>query len=103
RVTTWLTDRPPQPVTGVRPRVGFNPKVPHAADGMRIDPPPSLAVATGTMPATTAAAEPPLDPPTVRVGFHGFAHAPYATGSVVASSPASGMLVIPMGIAPSRR
>jgi len=31
--------------------------------GMRIDPPPSLACAIGTIPAATAAAEPPLDPP----------------------------------------
>ena len=30
---------------------------------MRIEPPPSLACAIGTMPAATAAAEPPLEPP----------------------------------------
>ena len=30
---------------------------------MRIEPPPSLACAIGTIPAATAAAEPPLDPP----------------------------------------
>ena len=35
---------------------------------MRVDPPPSLAVANGTRPAATAAADPPLDPPGVRVG-----------------------------------
>jgi hypothetical protein len=31
-----------------------------------MDPPPSLACATGTRPAATAAAEPPLDPPVER-------------------------------------
>ena len=36
--------------------------------GMRIEPPPSPACATGTMPLATAAAEPPLDPPALRVG-----------------------------------
>ena len=38
---------------------------------MRIDPPPSLPWASGNMPAATAAAAPPLDPPGVRVGSHG--------------------------------
>ena len=32
--------------------------------GTRMEPPPSLACAMGTMPAATAAAEPPLLPPT---------------------------------------
>ena len=39
--------------------------------GVRIDPPPSLAVQNGTMPADTAALEPPLEPPGVRAGSHG--------------------------------
>ena len=38
---------------------------------MRIEPPPSLACAIGTMPAATAAAEPPDEPPGVRDGSHG--------------------------------
>ena len=36
-----------------------------------MDPPPSLAVASGTIPAATAAAEPPLEPPGVRQRSHG--------------------------------
>ena len=39
---------------------------------MRIEPPPSLAVARGVMPEASAAAEPPLEPPGVRSRFHGF-------------------------------
>ena len=38
---------------------------------MRIEPPPSLACATGTMPDATAAAEPPLEPPVEWSGLQG--------------------------------
>jgi hypothetical protein len=38
---------------------------------MRVDPAPSLPSPMGPMPAATAAAAPPLDPPGVRSGFHG--------------------------------
>ena len=43
----------------------------------------SLPCATGTSPAATAAADPPLDPPVLRVRSHGLCVAPYASGSVV--------------------
>src|SRR5699024_2899773 len=49
--------------TGVLPRVGFKPNNPEKEAGIRIDPPPSLAPATGTTPEAIAAAAPPLDPP----------------------------------------
>src|SRR4051812_37680112 len=49
----------------VRPLVGFSPTRPQHDAGMRIDPPPSFACATATMPLATAAAEPPLEPPVV--------------------------------------
>ncbi len=50
----------------VRWRLGFSPTRPQLEAGMRIEPPPSLAWAIGTMPAATAAAEPPLEPPAER-------------------------------------
>ena len=53
----------------MRARVGFSPKTPQQEDGMRIDPPPSLAWAMGTIPEATAAADPPLEPPVVRSVF----------------------------------
>src|SRR2546427_5949608 len=53
------------------PRDGFKPTSPHSLDGMRIEPPPSLACATGTRPAATAAAEPPLEPPGERLVSQG--------------------------------
>ncbi len=52
------------------------PKSPQKDAGMRIEPPPSVAVANGTMPAAMAAAEPPLEPPGVHSGAHGFTVVP---------------------------
>ena len=49
---------------------------------MRIEPPPSLAVAAPTSPAATALAEPPLEPPTLRPRLHGFSVAPHVELSV---------------------
>jgi hypothetical protein len=66
-----------------RPRVGFSPKRPLQAAGMRIEPAASVACANGTTPAATAAPAPPLDPPALRSGSHGLRVAPYSTGSVV--------------------
>src|SRR6058998_1763667 len=79
----------------VRPREGFRPTSPHSLAGMRIEPPPSFACATGTIPEATAAAEPPLDPPGERVLSHGFRVGPYASGSVVGTGPSSGVFVFP--------
>ena len=47
----------------MRPRVGFRPNSPQHDAGIRIEPPPSLACAAGTMRVATAADDPPLDPP----------------------------------------
>ena len=59
-----------------RPRLGFRPTSPHSLAGTRIDPPPSLAWAIGTMCEATAAAEPPDDPPVECPGFQGLRHGP---------------------------
>ncbi len=59
-----------------RARVGFRPTSPHSLAGMRMDPPPSEAWPTGTMPDATAAAEPPLDPPVEHVVSHGLRDGP---------------------------
>ena len=56
----------PSPVFGpceILPRLGLSPTRPHSLAGTRIEPPPSLACATGTIPAATAAADPPDEPP----------------------------------------
>ena len=57
--------------SGTRARDGLSPTSPHSLAGMRMDPPPSLACPTGTMPDATAAADPPLDPPVERAVSHG--------------------------------
>src|SRR5215468_5935234 len=76
RVTTNSTEKPLQrsPSAGpkeLRPRVGLSPTRPHMLAGPRIEPPPSLAWATGTIPAATAAAAPPLDPPALCARLQG--------------------------------
>src|SRR5215831_19106394 len=81
--TRPLIDSPRSGPKEVRPRDGFRPTSPHSLAGMRIEPPPSLACAAATIPAATAAADPPLDPPVERAGSHGFRVGPYASGSVV--------------------
>ena len=88
---------------GIRPREGLRPNTPQADAGMRIEPPPSLACAIGTIPAATAAAAPPLDPPAENEGFHGFLVAPWSCGSVVGSRPNSGVFVRPREMRPARR
>ncbi len=47
----------------ISPPDGLMPASPHSAAGIRIEPPPSVAVASGTIPAASAAPEPPLEPP----------------------------------------
>ena len=99
--TVWLTtcwhekDHSSRGPWEILPRDGFRPTRPHMAAGMRIEPPPSLAWAAGTMPVATAAAAPPDDPPVLYPVFHGFRHGPVDVGSVVATRPSSGVLVRP--------
>ena len=87
----------------MRARVGFNPKRPQHDAGIRIEPPPSVACATGTMPAATAAAEPPLEPPGERSSRHGLRVTPYRCDSVEGDSPNSGEFVLPKITSPARR
>lgn len=67
-------------VHGILPRDGLRPTTPQKAAGPRIEPPPSAAVANGTIPAATAAAEPPDDPPGVALVSHGFRDTPNTLG-----------------------
>src|SRR5215212_7535043 len=79
----WLT----------RPRVGLSPTSPHSLAGIRIEPPPSFACATGTMPLATAAADPPDDPPVEWLRFHGLRAGGRLRASVVTVVPISGTFV----------
>src|SRR5215470_16287261 len=106
-VTACSVLRPPNPspVYGaivLRARVGLRPTPPQHAAGARIEPKPSLAWAMGTMRAPTAAAAPPLEPPEMRVGSHGFRVGPWSWGSQVRLSPSSQVLVRPKNTRPAR-
>ena len=65
-----------------RPRCGLRPNSPQQADGIRIEPPPSPPMPTGTIPEATAAAVPPLEPPGERLGSHGLRVSPREVDSV---------------------
>ena len=86
---------------GTRPREGLRPNSPQAEAGIRIEPPPSLAAAHGTMPAATAAAAPPEEPPGVWSVFHGLRAGPNRCGSVTPLAPNSGVLVLPKTTSPA--
>src|SRR5215469_17831193 len=99
-LSTCPQAKPPQPSprsgpTGLRARVGFRPNTPQAEAGMRIEPPPSLAWATGRMRAATAAAAPPEEPPEECAGFQGLRVGPCRRDSVVGISPNSGLELLP--------
>src|SRR3954463_4459548 len=70
---------------------------------MRTEPPPADDVASGTNPAASAAALPPLDPPGDRSGFHGLRVAPYTSLLVTAVWPNAGVLLRPRTMAPAAR
>src|SRR4051812_2682323 len=97
--------RPREPLTygafETRPRDGLMPTSPQHDAGMRIDPPPSLACATGRSPPATAAAAPPLEPPGVRDVSHGLRQSPFSSDSVCAIVPNSGVFVLPRTTKPA--
>ena len=73
----------PEPVLGAwtpwrleRPYVGLIPTAPQSAAGMRMLPPVSLPIAANAIPVTTATAEPPDDPPGIRVSSQGLRTSP---------------------------
>src|SRR5262249_57217124 len=94
------------PISGpwlTRPRVGLSPTKPHSLAGMRMDPPPSLACATATMPLATAAADPPDEPPVEWPGSHGLRAGGKLRASVVTVVPISGTFVRPSTTKPAAR
>src|SRR5207244_6485362 len=106
-VTAWATLAPLQPSprsgpNGVRARVGFSPNRPQHEAGMRIEPPPSVACAIGSIPQATAAAAPPLEPPALNSRFHGLRVGPNSFGSTEVERPNSEVLVLPRMTSPAR-
>src|SRR5215471_4394620 len=75
--------------------------MPHSAAGWRIDPPVSEPSASGVIPAATATAEPPLEPPGMRSRAQGFRAGPNAEFSVDEPIANSSQLVLPTMTAPA--
>src|ERR687891_1386638 len=88
---------------GTRAKVGLSPTTPQKAAGMRIEPPPSVPTASGTIPAASAAPLPPLEPPAARVGSHELRVGGSSGPSVTAFQPNCGVVVLPTITAPFRR
>ena len=86
---------------GIRPYVTLRPTSPQNPAGIRIDPPPSPAVAAVRMPPATADDEPPEEPPGVRSVFQGLRVAPLSTVRVRFTPPNSDDVVRPTAIAPA--
>ena len=76
-------------------------ETPQNEPGWRTDPPVSDPNPIGHMPAATAAADPPEEPPGVRDGSHGFLEGPKAEYSVDDPIANSSKLVLPKIMAPS--
>ena len=68
-----------------------------------MEPPPSVPRASGPCPVATAAAAPPDEPPAVRERSHGFRVTPKRGLSVNGLWPNSGVVVLPMRMAPASR
>src|ERR1700761_301969 len=67
---------------GTRPKVDLTPTKPQYDAGMRTEPPPSVPMASGVIPAATDAPAPPLEPPGVRSRFQGLRVIPQSALSV---------------------
>ena len=75
------------PSTGTRPAVGFKPTTPQKCAGSRTDAPESVPSPNRDSPEATAAASPPLDPPTVRVWSYGLSVRPNTSLTVSIPPP----------------
>src|SRR6185295_13954002 len=85
------------------PYDGLRPTTPHAAAGMRIEPPVSLPMDAKAIPDATLTADPPLDPPGERVGSFGCRTGPNADSSLVVPRANSCRFTFPTKIAPAAR
>ena len=88
---------------GTRPAAGRKPTTLQKLAGLRSEPPRSEPSAIGTMPQASATAAPPLLPPQVFEASHGLRVAPNTGLKVCEPAPNSGVLVLPMVMAPAAR
>ena len=91
------------PAIGTRPAVGFNAARPQKCAGSRTLAPESVPSPNAEQPAATAAASPPLDPPTECDSAYGLLVRPKTSLSVSIPPPHGGRFVLPRKIAPASR
>src|SRR2546425_2122597 len=113
RYRTSATERPSAPRDerpaastishGMRSGVGRSPTTPQHDAGILTDPPMSSPSATVAMPAATAAALPPLDPPGVMPSRHGLLVAGKSVLVVPIDAASSGRFVFPSTAIPALR
>ena len=77
--------------------------MPQNAEGIRIEPPPSLPTLRFAIPVIAATAAPPEEPPGVRVTSHGLRVSPLSGLSHRPFQPCSGVVVLPSSTAPASR
>src|ERR1700737_1467309 len=82
------------------PLLCFSPTTPLQEAGIRVEPPPSVATANGAMPLAPAPAAPPLEPPLERSLLQALRVRPNKGESVRHLDPNSGVVVLPIRIAP---
>src|SRR6266536_4204023 len=91
-----------KPVSGTIPALGFSPYTPQKVAGIRIEPTRSEPYSRKVIPAATAAAAPPEEPPGVQAVSHGLLVVPYRSFAVCAKSPSmNATLVFPTITAPA--
>jgi hypothetical protein len=95
-----VSNPPPSPSAAVR---GMIAAMPHAFAGCRRLPARSLPIPSGTTPAATRAASPPLEPPGPRVASSGCRVRPHTGLSVSWRYIACGTLALPITTAPAAR
>src|SRR5439155_21260869 len=83
------------PAVSMLPNAGLNPATPQSDPGMRIEPPVSLPIAQSHIPAATATAEPPEEPPATRDGSRGLRTVPKCGLTLVTPYANSCRLVLP--------
>ena len=91
------------PAMSMLPNAGLNPATPQSDPGMRIEPPVSLPIAQSHIPAATATAEPPEEPPATRDGSRGLRTVPKCGLTLVTPYANSCRLVLPTILQPARR
>src|ERR1051325_7554017 len=88
---------------GTRPGDGRNPTIPQKLAETRSAPPRSVPSAIAIIPVASPTAPPPVDPPALFDGFQGLRVRPKTSFQVLPPAANSGVLVLPIMIAPAFR